>query len=268
MFSNNPNFFLDDFPSFPNILDYTEDNISLDSYSEIIYPKPDLSEMIQFDNIVFIANLKTKETNKKETENKPIFKTESLNNKRGRGRKPTKAIKIKVHTALALDNILSKVQTDFLNFTVSLTNDAAINILHSKKKNLFKKFARDKKLKISSKYFNKLKNYSIKDLLKNMGISRKYKKFDRNINQRNLEKLTEDEWFDNFFEIKFLDLFSIYYNEEQPLKEIFIDGKNIILSEKTKSFYYLLQKYEKSREDIIRVTKMFYFGEKISMLSE
>ena len=255
MFSNNPNFFLDDFPSFTNILDCTEDNISLDSYSEIIYPKPDLLEMIQ----VFIANLKTKETNKKETENKPIFKTEW---------KPTKAIKIKVHTALALDNILSKVQTDFLNFTVSLTNDAAINILHSKKKNLFKKFARDKKLKISSKYFNKLKNYSIKDLLKNMGISRKYKKFDGNINQRNLEKLTEDEWFDNFFEIKFLDLFSIYYNEEQPLKEIFIDGKTIILSERTKSFYYLLQKYEKSREDIIRVTKMFYFGEKISMLSE
>jgi hypothetical protein len=154
-----------------------------------------------------------------------------------------------------------------LNFTVNLTNDAAINIHHSKKKDLFKKFARDKKLKISSKYFNKLKNYSIKDLLKNMGISRKYKKFDGNINQRNLEKLTEDEWFDNFFEIKFLDLFSIYYNEEQPLKEIFIDGKTIILSERTKSFYYLLQKYEKSREDIIRVTKMFYFGEKISVAS-
>ena len=238
MSSNNPNFFLDDFPSFPNILDNTEDNISLDSYSEIIYPKPDLLEMIQ----VFIANLKTKETNKKETENKPIFKTESLNNKRGRGRKPTKAIKIKVHTALALDNILSKVQTDFLNFTVSLTNDAAINILHSKKKNLFKKFARDKKLKISSKYFNKLKNYSIKDLLMNMGISKKYKKFDRNINQRNLEKLTEDEWFDNFFEIKFLDLFSIYYNEEQPLKEIFIDGKSIILSEKNKIFLLFTSK--------------------------
>jgi hypothetical protein len=30
---------------------------------------------------------------------------------------------------------------------VNLTNDAAINIHHSKKKDLFKKFARDKKLK-------------------------------------------------------------------------------------------------------------------------
>ena len=31
-----------------------------------------------------------------------------------------------------------------------------------------------------------------------MGISKKYKKFDRNINKRNLEKLTEDDWFENF----------------------------------------------------------------------
>jgi hypothetical protein len=267
MSSNDPIFLLDDFPNFLNISNYTEDNLSLDSYSEIINPKPDLSEINHFDNNAFIANVKTNETNRKETKKNPTFKTESLNNKKGRGRKPTKAIKIKVHTSFAFDNILSKVQTDFLNFTVSLTNDAAINILHIKKKNLFKKFARDKKLKISSKYFNKLKNYSIKDLLMNMGISKKYKKFDRNINQRNLEKLTEDDWFDNFFEIKFLDLFTLYYNEEQPLKEIFIDGKTIILSEKTKSFYYLLEKYEKSREDIIRVTKMFYFGEKISVAS-
>ena len=107
-----------------------------------------------------------------------------------------------------------------------------------------------------------MKNSSIKDLLENMGISKKYKKFDRNINQRNLEKLTEDDWFENFFEIKFLDLFSLYYNVEQPLKEVFINGKTIILSEKTKSFYYLLQKYKGSREDIIRVTRMCYFDEK------
>lgn len=262
MFSNNQIFLLDDFTSFPNIYDYTENNSNLDSNSEIIYPKPDLSEINQFDNNAFITNLKTNETNRKETKKKPIFKTESLNNKRRRGRKSTKDIKIKVHTSLALDNILSKVQTNFLNFTVNLSNDAAINIHHSKKKDLFKKFARDKKLKISSKYFNKLKNFSIKDLLENMGISKKYKKFDKNINQRNLEKLTKDDWFENFFEIKFLDLFFLYYNEERPLKEVFIDGKTIILSEKTKSFYYLLQKNKESREDIIRVTKMFYFEEK------
>ena len=81
-----------------------------------------------------------------------------------------------------------------------------------------------------------MKNSSIIDLLETMGISKKYKKFDRNINQRTLEKLTENEWFDNFFEIKFLDLFSIYYNEEQPLKEVFINGKTIILSEKQNHF--------------------------------
>ena len=173
--SNNPIFLLDDFTSFPNIYDYTENDSNLDSYSEIIHPKPDLSEINQFDNNAFITNLKTNETNRKETKKKPIFKTESLNNKRGRGKRSTKDIKIKVHTSLALDNILCKVQTNFLNFTVNLTNDAAINIHHSKKKDLFKKFARDKKLKISSKYFDKLKNSSIIDLLETMGISKKYK---------------------------------------------------------------------------------------------
>ena len=172
---NNPIFLLDEFTSFSNIYDYTENNSNLDSYSEIIHPKPDLLEINQFDNNAFITNLKTNETNRKETKKKPIFKTESLNNKRGRGKRSTKDIKIKVHTSLALDNILCKVQTNFLNFTVNLTNDAAINIHHSKKKDLFKKFARDKKLKISSKYFDKLKNSSIIDLLETMGISKKYK---------------------------------------------------------------------------------------------
>jgi hypothetical protein len=42
MFSNDPIFLLDDFPNFLNISNYTEDNLSLDSYSEIINPKPDL----------------------------------------------------------------------------------------------------------------------------------------------------------------------------------------------------------------------------------
>ena len=101
-----------------------------------------------------------------------------------------------------------------------------------------------------------------------MGISKKYKKCERNINQKNLEKLIEYDWFKNFFEIKFLDLFSYYYNNEQPLEQVFIDGKTIFLSEKTKSFYHLLQKYEESRNDIIRVTKMFYFDEKNTMFSE
>ena len=256
MFPTSPVSLFDNFPSSPNIFDYNEDIFSFNSYSDIN----------QIDIKDLIAISKTKETNIKRTNEKKMFKTKLLKNKRGR--KSTKEIKIKVHTSLALDNILSKVQTHLLNFVINLINDAIINILHFNRKNLFKKFDRAKKLKISSKYFNELKNSSIKDLLENMGISKKYKKCERDINQKNLEKLIEYDWFKNFFEIKFLDLFSYYYNNEQPLEQVFIDGKTIFLSEKTKSFYHLLQKYEESKNDIIRVTKMFYFDEKNTMFSE
>ena len=255
----------DNFTNSPNIFDDNEDFLSFNSDSEAIPSKPDLSDIPQ-DIKDLIAISITKETNIKRTNEKKMFITKLLKNKRGR--KSTKEIKIKVHTSLALDNILSKVQTHLLNFVINLINDAIINILHFNRKNLFKKFDRAKKLKISSKYFNELKNSSIKDLLENMGISEKYKKCERNINQKNLEKLIEYDWFKNFFEIKFLDLFSYYYNNEQPLEQVFIDGKTIFLSEKTKSFYHLLQKYEESRNDIIRVTKMFYFDEKNTMFSD
>jgi len=262
MYPTSPASLFDNFPSSPNIFDYNEDIFSFNSYSDEIPSKPDLSDIIK--DLMAISI--TKKTNIKRTNEKKMFITKLLKNKRGR--KPTKEIKIKVHTSLALDNILSKVQTHLLNFMINLINDAIINILHFNRKNLFKKFDRAKKLKISSKYFNELKNSSIKDLLENMGISKKYKKCERDINQKNLEKLIENDWFKNFFEIKFLDLFSYYYNNEQPLEQVFIDGKTIFLSEKTKSFYHLLQKYEESRNDIIRVTKMFYFDEKNTMFSE
>ena len=261
MFPTSPVSLFDNFPSSPNIFDYNEDIFSFNSYSDEIPSKPDLSDIKDL-----IAISITKATNIKRTNEKKMFITKLLKNKRGR--KPSKEIKIKVHTSLALDNILSKVQTHLLNFVINLINDAIINILHFNRKNLFKKFDRAEKLKISSECFDELKNSSVEDLLENMGVSKKYKKCERDVGRGGLEKLIENDWFKNFFEIKFLDLFSYYYNNEQPLEQVFIDGKTIFLSEKTKSFYHLLQKYEESRNDIIRVTKMFYFDEKNTMFSE
>ena len=100
--------------------------------------------------------------------------------------------------------------------------------------------------------------------MKDMGISGKYKKYDINNNKKNLEKLTKYNWFEKFFEMKYSHLFYYYYNNEQPLEEISINDKTILLSKKTKSFYYLLNKNEKSREDIIQITKRFYLEEKIT----
>jgi hypothetical protein len=102
--------------------------------------------------------------------------------------------------------------------------------------------------------------------MKDMGISDKYKKYDIDINKKNLEKLTKYSWFEKYFEMKFSDLFNYYYNNEQPLKEISINDITILLSQETKSFSYLLQKNEKLREDIIQATKRFYLDEKMTNL--
>ena len=266
MFSPNPFSLFDDFLCSPKIYDCTEDNSSILSNSGIISSKPSLSEIFQIDNNDFIAYLKTDQTNKREKKEKQIFIIKLINNKRGR--KANNGTKMKVHTSLALDNIHSKIQTHFLNFVVLLSNDAIKTILHLDKNFFFKKFDRAKKLKISSKYFNKLKNSSIKDLLMNMGISEKYKRSDKDFNKENLGKLMEYNWFKKFFEIKYLDLFFYYYNDGQPLRQLSFNGQIIILSEKTKSFFYLLQKYEDSREDIIRVAKIFYFNENNNIFSK
>ena len=91
-----------------------------------------------------------------------------------------------------------------------------------------------------------------------MSISNKYKKYNKEINKKNLKKLSENNWFTKFFEIKYLDLFLYYYNDEKPLEEFSKFGKTINLSGETKSFYYLLQKYKNLKENIIKVIDRNY----------
>jgi len=120
---------------------------------------------------------------------------------------------------------------------------------------------------------NKMKNSTIKDLLEKVNISRKYKQYDKNTNKKNLDALikescylsenefTKKNWFQQIFDMKFLDLFSYYYNNEQPLQEIKIFEKKIILSKNTESFIALLQKYEIMEDKIVKYTKEIYFDD-------
>ena len=105
----------------------------------------------------------------------------------------------------------------------------------------------------------KIKKSTIKELIENIDISVKYKHHDKNknTNKMNLKALDENPWFKQIFEIKYLE-FSDYYNDEQPLKEITKFGKKILL-QKTKSFYYLVQKYKNLEDELIKYTKDLYF---------
>ena len=42
--------------------------------------------------------------------------------------------------------------------------------------------------------------------------------------------------------MNYLSLFKLYFNDLEPLKKINLKGKDFILSNKTKSFYYLVKK--------------------------
>lgn len=189
------------------------------------------------------------------------FRIESL--KKKRGKKRNEGSKKAEHTSWSIDNIIVKVQTHFLNFLISFINDCA-HSFPKYQKNIFLKFDRGEKNKVSKEQMNKMKNSTIKDLLERVKISRKYKQYNINTNKKNLDALIEEPWFQQIFNMKFLDLFPYYYNNEQPLPELKIFGRKIILSKGTKSFVSLLQKNQIIEDKIVKYTKEIYFDDKNS----
>jgi hypothetical protein len=74
----------------------------------------------------------------------------------------------------------------------------------------------------------------------------------------NVEDLIKYSWFQKIFNMKYLEIFLYYYNDKKPLNELTLFGNRVILSEKTKSFYYLLKKNEETKEQIIYFCKLIY----------
>ena len=167
------------------------------------------------------------------------------------------------HTSQSIDNIIVKVQAHFLDFMISFLNDC-VHSFPETQKYTFLKLDRGEKKKVSKKQMDKMKNSTIKDLLEKVKISKKYKQYDENTNKSNLDALMEESWLRQIFHIKFSDLFFYYYNNEQPLKDLKIFGKKLILSKTTESFIALLQKDKnKTMEDkIVEFTKEIYFDNK------
>ena len=108
-------------------------------------------------------------------------------------------------------------------------------------------------------YVSKLKNSSIKDLL-NMKISEKYKTYNKYENKILLSKF-KGSWLDRLFQMNYLELFRYYYNNGQLLKKIVFENREIVLSPKTKSFYYLIEKNKDLSQNIIDTVKSVYFDD-------
>ena len=180
--------------------------------------------------------------------------------KKKRGRKSSfnaKYSKKVMHLSSSEDNILSKIQIHFLNFVIFFLNDCIFSY-YKNKKIKFIKFAHVIKSKVSNKHLNKMKNSTIYDMLKKIDISSKYKQYPKNINQNIAVILNRISWFKKLFDLKFLDLFYYYYNNTKQLKKIYLFDKEIALSNSTKSYYFLLEKNKKHKNDIIQITKYNY----------
>ena len=190
-----------------------------------------------------------------------LFHVEKYINKK-RGRKSQNARKRKIHASDSDDNITRKIQNHFLNFLISLINDLATNV-YKLKKEYFKKFDYNQKAKISSDYFKDLKNSTIENLIIKLNISEKYK-CKNDINIKHLKKLNKFPIFERLFKMNYSYLFrNFYYNNKKPLQELYIKEKVIHLSEKTKSFYYLMEKNKIDAEKLIKIDKNFFINENI-----
>ena len=192
---------------------------------------------------------------------RPEFISELRKTKRGRPNKLNK--RKKEHSSSSTDNVIRKIQTHYLTFITSFANDS-IKGFFEEQKYKFANFTYKEKSKVSFDYLDEMKNSTIGDLLFRMTISPKFKCCkDNNIN--NLKQLEQIPFFQSLFNIKYLDLFSKYYNANQPLKELLINGVKISFSSKTRSFSELLQRKEnkKLKGVLIDVAENFYLKDNI-----
>ena len=203
------------------------------------------------------------------SQNKALTKRPSNNNLKNenkkfitkkRGRKAKKLSK-KSHDSSSDDNCLLKIQNNFFNFIIKLTNEVLNN------ENIEKRFILvDYKIKrkVTHDFFCELKEKSIKNILE-MDNSPKYRSKSKAFNKKTLNKIYNysnySDWLNDFFNINYLELFSVYHNKEKLLSKFVFKGKEIELS-KTKSFYYLLNnknnKGKKIEKDLSNIAKRFF----------
>ena len=177
-----------------------------------------------------------------------------------KGRKKLSGNK-KEHDKHCLDNILTKIQVHFLNFLINLSNDVLKAEFGENNVYNFKHLSYKFKKNVNFNSFIKNKNCAIKELLI-QNISSKYSKCqDKNINEKILKTVCEKSyWLNDFFNLKYINVFLNYYYIEDPKTKIEYKGKTIELSKKTKSIFYLFEKNNTQKEEINNIIKQVYLN--------
>ena len=270
--SNEPYLNLDSFSISNNIYmnnnsEYSDDTNNSFNLMNRVIPLDDLC-------LIFIKTKNSDDEMKKEIDNvienerKNITKKDIFQIKvflqRGKKRREIKEEKRKnnrIHRKDDIDNLLIKIQAHFLNFLIHLTNDI-LKVEFGKDTSFnFKNLPYCIKKKVQYDYFHKLKNSSIKDILQ-MEISKKFKTFKKDVNKETFNTIYgRSNWLDDFLNMKYIDAFKLYYSASSH--KITFKDKEIILSNKTKSFYYLLKKNDMIKNDLIFIANKIYFNRNV-----
>ena len=251
----------------PQKINSMETNISKDEFEENNEYNFTIDDSIK----EFLKGIEIIQHNKNNNENtskgKKFFNVKTLIN-RGRKRINLKGGKNnqKKHKKTDLDNILTKVQVHFITFIVNITNEIKSRVIKQDQFNQFNFLDIDYNLKkkINFKTFENLKTYKVKDILQ-LPASKKYKSLsNKDDYNKMILKLVynSSEDLKELFNMNYLSLFEIYYNDCKPLKRIILKGKEFILSDELKCFYNLVEKnnYNDDEKNLfIEYTKNAYF---------
>ena len=154
-----------------------------------------------------------------------------------------KEIPNKRHTASDDDNILRKVQVQYISFIIHCSNDMVSFVVDDyKNKPCFKDIDYELKKVVNHKNVESLKGKAIEEIIQSK-ITPKIKKFEENENKKSLNILLEKcPYLQKYFKTNYLALFLQYYYNENDIFEV--NGQKIPLSEKTKkkTFSSLIKK--------------------------
>ena len=196
--------------------------------------------------------------------------------KQGRGPKPRNGfleMKRSRHLNTHFDNLQIKIQVNYINFIINISNDVLFSIFKEKRHYNIKDIDHEFKIDVSRRNFDFLKSSKIKDVL-GKNISNKYKAYKKNFNKELLDEVCQKSpLLNNFFNLNYLDLFRCYYNGQKQIDKISFCEQIITLSKKTqkKTFYELLLKNQNIKKELINAVKNVYFNGKdpdYSMLDE
>ena len=212
-------------------------NIPFSDNPELIKTNHLNEDEIPENDIYYVKQSKKK---KKETSVKFILKGKK------RGRVKQKKIN-KIHDKHTIDNVLRKIQVNYMTFLISFINEILKNLNYNER---FLKLDYSIKKNINKDFFESLKTKNIGEIICSK-ISDKYKKVKKN-NRNIFEKIKEKKNKEkkviiNILSENYFDFFwKIYYKSCKliNLKEYGLD-KEITLSDKVIMYKDLLKKNEK-----------------------